>query len=167
MFINTDDPYIIERLFAVVYGVVSLNPHNKAEFKSLAVWIYKNHFLNKNRRPDALLDDYAKGLIELYIRKYKNNIHVNLNTIKPPFIYYEFPNDIPSIDILRRKYDRNDNYDYYSIWSSLMYGEGGAALADFGNYTVGSYLSGFTNIPLSKKLSNPNTSRKDFDRFRK
>ena len=48
-----------------------------------------------------------------------------------------------------------------------MYGEGGAALADFGNYTVGSYLSGFTNIPLSKKLSNPNTSRKDFDRFRK
>lgn len=167
MFINTDDPYIIERLFAVVYGVVSLNPHNKAEFKSLAVWIYKNHFLNKNRRPDALLDDYAKGLIELYIRKYKNNIHVNLNTIKPPFIYYEFPNDIPSIDILRRKYDRNDNYDYYSIWSSLMYGEGGAALADFGNYTVGSYLSGFTNIPLSKKLLNPNTSRKDFDRFRK
>ena len=167
MFINTDDPYIIERLFAVVYGVVSLNPHNKAEFKSLAVWIYKNHFLNKNRRPDALLDDYAKGLIELYIRKYKNNIHVNLNTIKPPFIYYEFPNDIPSIDILRRKYDRNDNYDYYSIWSSLMYGEGGAALADFANYTVGSYLSGFTNIPLSKKLSNPNTSRKDFDRFRK
>ena len=166
-FIDIDDPYIIERLFAVVYGVVSLNPHNKAEFKSLAVWIYKNHFLNKNRRPDALLDDYAKGLIELYIRKYKNNIHVNLNTIKPPFIYYKFPNDIPSIDILRRKYDRNDNYDYYSIWSSLMYGEGGAALADFGNYTVGSYLSGFTNIPLSKKLLNPNTSRKDFDRFRK
>lgn len=167
MFINTDDPYIIERLFAVVYGVVSLNPHNKAEFKSLAVWIYKNHFLNKNRRPDALLDDYAKGLIELYIRKYEKDIHVDLSKIKPPFIYYEFPNDIPSIDILRRKYDRNDNYDYYSIWSSLMYGEGGAALADFGNYTVGSYLSGFTNIPLSKKLLNSNTSRKDFDRFRK
>lgn len=166
-FIDIDDPYIIERLFAVVYGVVSLNPHNKAEFKSLAVWIYKNHFLNKNRRPDALLDDYAKGLIELYIRKYKNNIHVKLNTIKPPFIYYKFPNDIPSIDSLRRKYYRENSNDYFSIWESLMYGEGGAALADFGNYTVGSYLSGFTNIPLSKKLLNPNTSRKDFDRFRK
>ena len=167
MFIDIDDPYIIERLFAVVYGVVSLNPHNKAEFKSLAVWIYKNHFLNKNRRPDALLDDYAKGLIELYIRKYEKDIYVDLSKIKPPFIYYEFPNDIPSIDILRRKYDRNDNYDYYSIWSSLMYGEGGAALADFGNYTVGSYLSGFTNIPLFKKLLNPNTSRKDFHKFEK
>ena len=167
IFINVDDPYIVERLFAATYGVVSLNPHDKAGFQSLVVWIYKNHFLNKSRRPDALLDDYAKGLIELYIRKYKNNINVDLNKIKPPFTYYKFPNDIPSIDILRRKYDRNDNYDYYSIWSSLMYGEGGAALADFGNYIVGSYLSGFTNTPLSKKLSSPNTSKKDFNRFMK
>lgn len=164
MFIDIDDPYIVERLFATTYGVVSLNPHDKAGFQSLVVWIYKNHFLNKNRRPDALLDDYAKGLIELYIRKYKNNIHVGLNKIKPSFAYYKFPNNIPDIDSLRRKYDNNN---YFSIWGSLMYGEGGAALADFGNYTVGSYLSGFTNIPLSKKLPNPNTSRKGFDKFKK
>jgi len=164
IFIDIDDPYIVERLFAAAYGVVSLNPYNKVEFESLAMWIYKNHFLNKNRRPDALLDDYAKGLIELYIRKYKNNIHVDLNKIKPPFIYYKFPDDIPDIDSLRRKYDNNN---YFSIWESLMYGEGGAALADFGNYTVGSYLSEFTNIPLSKKLPNPNTSRKGFDKFKK
>lgn len=69
IFINVDDPYIVERLFAATYGVVSLNPHDKAGFQSLVLWIYKNHFLNKSRRPDALLDDYAKGLIELYIRK--------------------------------------------------------------------------------------------------
>lgn len=164
IFINVDDPYIVERLFAATYGVVSLNPHDKAGFQSLVVWIYKNHFLNKSRRPDALLDDYAKGLIELYIRKYKNNIHVDLNKIKPPFAYYKFPNDIPDIDSLRRKYDNNN---YFSIWESLMYGEGGAALADFGNYTLGSYLSEFTNIPLSKNLLSPNTSRKDFNRFMK
>ena len=164
IFINVDDPYIVERLFAATYGVVSLNPHDKAGFQSLVVWIYKNHFLNKSRRPDALLDDYAKGLIELYIRKYKNNIHVDLNKIKPPFAYYKFPNDIPDIDSLRRKYNNNN---YFSIWESLMYGEGGAALADFGNYTLGSYLSEFTNIPLSKNLLSPNTSRKDFNRFMK
>lgn len=167
MFIDVDDPYIVERLFAATYGVVSLNPHDKAGFQSLVVWIYKNHFLNKNRRPDALLDDYAKGLIELYIRKYEKGIHADLSKIKPPFIYYKFPNDIPSIDSLRRKYYRENSNDYFSLWESLMYGEGGAALADFGNYTVGSYLSGFTNIPLSKELPNPNTSRKDFHRFEK
>ena len=164
IFIDIDDPYIVERLFAAAYGVVSLNPYNKVEFKSLAMWIYKNHFLNKNRRPDALLDDYAKGLIELYIRKYKNNIHVDLNKIKPPFTYYKFPNDIPDIDSLRREYDNNN---YCLIWRSLMYGEGGAALADFGNYTINFYLSEFTNIPLSKNLLSPNTSRKDFNRFMK
>lgn len=164
IFINVDDPYIVERLFAATYGVVSLNPHDKAGFQSLVLWIYKNHFLNKSRRPDALLDDYAKGLIELYIRKYKNNIHVDLNKIKPPFTYYKFPNDIPDIDSLRREYDNNN---YCLIWRSLMYGEGGAALADFGNYTVNFYLSEFTNIPLSKNLLSPNTSRKDFNRFMK
>ena len=164
VFIDVDDPYIAERLFAAAYGVVSLNPHDKAGFQSLVVWIYKNHFLNKNRRPDAILDDYAKGLIELYIRKYKNDIHVdlNLNKINPPFTYYKFPNDIPDIDSLRREYD---NSNYCLIWRSLMYGEGGAALADFGKYTVSSYLSEFTNIPLSKKLLSLSASRRDFNRF--
>ena len=99
--------------------------------------------------------------------KYEKGIHADLSKIKPPFIYYKFPNDIPSIDSLRRKYYRENSNDYFSLWESLMYGEGGAALADFGNYTVGSYLSGFTNIPLSKELPNPNTSRKDFHRFEK
>lgn len=41
IFIDIDDPYIVERLFAAAYGVVSLNPYNKVEFKSLAMWIYK------------------------------------------------------------------------------------------------------------------------------
>ncbi|HMR72420.1 MAG TPA: NACHT domain-containing protein [Candidatus Saccharibacteria bacterium] len=164
MFIDTDDPYIAERLFAVVYGVVSLNPYNKNEFKLLVKWIYKNHFLNKKRRPDALMDDYAKGLIELYIRKYKNDVSVKLKKIAPPFSYYEFPDDIPNINSLKRKYNKKDNHDYYSIWGSLMYGEGGASIADFGNYTVGSDLRGFISTPLSEKL--PDVPRKAFDKFK-
>lgn len=164
MFVDTDDPYIAERLFAVVYGVVSLNPYNKNEFKLLVKWIYKNHFLDKKRRPDALMDDYAKGLIELYIREYKNDVRVNLRKITPPFAYYEFPNDIPNINSLKRKYKKKDNHDYYSIWGSLMYGEGGAGIADFGNYTVGSDLRGFMSTPLSEKL--PDMPRKAFDKFK-
>lgn len=164
MFIDTDDPYIAERLYAVVYGVISLNPYNKDESKLLVKWIYKNHFLNKKRRPDALMDDYAKGLIELYLRRYKNDINVNLKKITPPFSYYKFPDDIPNINNLKRKYNKKDNHDYYSIWGSLMYGEGGAGIADFGNYTVGSALRGFINIPLSNKP--PDMPRKGFLKFK-
>lgn len=164
MFIDTDDPYIAERLFAVVYGVSSLNPYNKSEFKLLVKWVYKNHFLNKKRRPDALMDDYAKGLIELYVRRYKNDVNVNFKKITPPFSYYEFPDNIPSINGLKRKYNKKDNHDYYSIWGSLMYGEGGAGIADFGNYTTGSALRGFINIPLSNKL--PDIPRRAFDKFK-
>jgi len=164
MFIDTDDPYIAERLFAVMYGVISLDPYNKDESKLLVKWIYKNHILNKKRRPDALMDDYAKGLIELYVRRYKNDINVNLKKITPPFSCYKFPDDIPNINNLKRKYNKKDNHDYYSIWGSLMYGEGGAGIADFGNYTAGSALRGFINIPLSKKL--PDMPRKKFDNFK-
>ena len=163
-FIDTDDPYIAERLFAVVYGVTSLNPHSKNEFRLLVKWIYENHFLNKKRRPDALMDDYAKGLIELYIRRYKNDVSVNFKKITPPFSYYGFPDGIPNINSLKRKYNKEDNHDYYSIWGSLMYGEGGAGIADFGNYTTGSTLRGFISIPLSKKL--PDIPRKSFDKFK-
>jgi hypothetical protein len=164
MFIDVDDPYIAERLFAVVYGVSSLNSSKKNEFKLLVKWIYKNHFLNKKRRPDALMDDYAKGLIELYVRLYKNDVNVNLKKIIPPFSYYEFPDNIPNINSLKRKYNKKDNHDHYSIWGSLMYGEGGAGIADFGNYTTGSALRGFISIPLSKKL--PKVPRKAFDKFK-
>lgn len=164
MFINTDDPYIAERLFAIVYGVTSLNPHNKNDFKLLVKWIYKNHFLNKKRRPDALIDDYAKGLIELYVRRYKNDVNVNFKKITPPFSYYKFPNDIPNINSLKRKYNKKDNHDYYSIWGSLMYGEGGAGIADFGNYTVGSALRKFISTPLSKRP--PKIPKKAFDKFK-
>lgn len=153
IFNNVDDPYIAQRLYAVVYGAASLNPQNKKQFEEIVKWLYQNHFLNTKRRPDALMDDYARGVIELYIKRYNNDIRIKMKRITPPFSYYKFPSRIPTIATLKKKYDKKDDYTYSSIWSSLMYGEGGAAIADFGNYTLGASLRGFITTPLSEKVT--------------
>jgi hypothetical protein len=156
-FAKSDDPYITERLFAVAYGALSLNPSDKPHFKQIVEYIYKNHFLNEGRLPNVLVDDYAKGIIELYLRNYKNDIGIKIKKITPPFRYYQFPKRIPTIATLKRKYKGEDR-DYYSIWGSLMYGEG-EALADFGNYTLGSALRPFSNIPLGSTIKTTDKER--------
>ncbi|MFA5003704.1 MAG: ATP-binding protein [Candidatus Saccharimonadales bacterium] len=160
-FADTDDPYIAERLFAVAYGALSLNPKDKMHFKRIAEYIYKKHFLNEERTPNALIDDYAKGIVELYLRNYKNDIGIKIKKITPPFKYYQFPSRIPTIATLKKKYKGEDK-DYYTIWGSLMYGEG-EALADFGNYTLGSRLRPFSNIPLGTTVKT--TDREKHNKF--
>lgn len=162
-FENCDDPYITERLFAVAYGVFSLNPSDKTNFKLVAEYIYKSHFLNEQRTPHALIDDYAKGILELYLRHYRNDIGIKTKKITPPFKYYRYPKHIPTLATLKRKY-RGEDSNYYSVWGSLMYGEG-EALADFGNYTLGAALRSFSNIPLGSTIKE--TDRDRYNKFEK
>jgi len=156
-FAKCDDPYITERVFAVAYGALSLNPNDAQHFKQIVEHIYKSHFLNEQRTPNALIDDYAKGIVELYLRNYKNDVRIKVKNITPPFKYYHFPKRIPTIATLKKKYKGEDR-DYYSVWGSLMYGEG-EALADFGNYTLGSALRAFSNIPLGSAIKTTDKER--------
>ena len=161
-FAKCDDPYISERIFAVIYGALSLNPEDKEHFKQIAEYIYKYHFLDEKRMPNALIDDYAKGIIELYLRNYKNDIKVKIKKITPPFKYYQFPKRIPTITTLKKKYEGEDR-DYYTIWGSLMYGEG-EDLADFGNYTLKATLRPFTNLPLGSTITT--TDKERYNKFK-
>ncbi len=158
-FNDNNDPYITERLFAVVYGCVSLNPNDKKSFEQIVRYLYDHHFKNNNRIPNALQDDYAKGTIELYVATYGNDLSIKLSDIYPPY-QYSFPKRIPSTETLKKKY-KGDDRDHYSIWGSLMYGD--AAIADFGNYTLGSRLRKFSNTPLDKVP--PTTVRDKYDKF--
>jgi len=161
-FSDIDDPYIAQRLYAVAYGAVSLNQQNKKQFREIATWLYKNHFLNIERRPDALMDDYARGVIELYIKRYGGSgLHIKASNITPPFSYYKFPSRILTTATLKKKYYKEDDHTYSSIWGSLMHGEGGAFIADFGNYTLGGSLRGFTNTPLGTKLTESTRAKVD------
>lgn len=155
-----NDPYVVERLFATIYGVAAATSNNKGTLFSLAKLVYESHFLNSKRQPNAIIDDYAHSTIELYVRLYGNDAKFNTNIFRPPY-NYEFPKRIHTIEWLRKKY--YDKQEYYSIWGSLMYNYG--SLADFGRYTMGGVLNGFSSYRLQESLPKSTRSKmRKFDR---
>lgn len=83
MFEEVDDPYILERLYAVAYGCVLQNAYTKEHFSSLVNYIYINVFDKDEVYPHVLLRDYARNTIEYYV--YKGNvIDFPIEKIRPP-----------------------------------------------------------------------------------
>lgn len=161
IFFKNDDPYIQERLFAVIYGCFAINPNDQAIFRDVVDYICENHFKNKSRRPDALMDDYGRTLIELYERLYHKVPWTRRKIIRPPY-GYKFPERIHTADWLKKRY-RGEDSEYYSIWGSLMYDQG--ALADFGNYTMGYTIGQFSDTKITEKIKK-NHERERYEKFR-
>lgn len=148
-FKDNNDPYILERLFALIYGVASNCTSDENVMTIIASTVYQEHFLNIKRTPNAIIDDYAFSTISLFIRKYGNKLKFDKSVYCPPYSY-EFPSRIHTIKWLRKKY--YDKSEYYSIWGSLMYNYG--SLADFGRYTMGGALNAFSSYKISEKIPN-------------
>jgi hypothetical protein len=160
LFDDVNDPYIRQRIYAIVYGC-AIHAKGDDDLKKLALFAYNNVFKNGTPYPDVLLRDYARSTIELY---YKDNPGRPLQPSKfrPPY-GSAWPERVPTIDALKKRYRDDDNVkkDYYSIWGSLMYGH--AAIADFGNYVVNSNLNNFVNYRVGEPR--PKTERELLDEF--
>ena len=67
-FEGVNDPYIIQRLYGIVFGACSkrIEPHIQ-EFQKLAEYIYLAIFSKDEVYPDILLRDYARLTIELFL----------------------------------------------------------------------------------------------------
>ncbi|MEQ8191786.1 MAG: SIR2 family protein, partial [Candidatus Eremiobacterota bacterium] len=60
---DVDDPYVIERLYAVAFGcIVAEQKINKIE--ALAIYVYDVFFKNEYIYPNMLVRDYAKSIVE-------------------------------------------------------------------------------------------------------
>lgn len=106
-FKNANDLYILERLFAVAYGCVLRNQDDLENIKKIAKWTYEKIFKNNKPPIHILLRDYARGIIEVAI---KRGVKLKFNKIKinPPY-KSNWPKHIPS-DKEIKKY----NFDYKS-----------------------------------------------------
>ncbi len=125
-FKDVDDPYILERIYAVALGC-TLRTIQTDKLKDLAELVYTLIFDKKQVYPHALLRDYAREIIE-----YANILNISLDGVDmqkttPPY-ESAWPEDIPSKDNLKELYDRDN---HYHLWSSIM-GSG-----DFSRYTIG------------------------------
>ncbi|WP_156286358.1 NACHT domain-containing protein [Oceanivirga salmonicida] len=146
-FENINDPYILQRLYGIVFGATmkSLN-RTKFEYKKVVKYIYENIFCKEFIYADILLRDYARLIIERYI--YENNIEKSKYfKIMPPY---------SSKNITRSKYKnwiRNSEGGVSRIALSMK-PEGVLGInisGDFGRYVFQSSVTRITDI---KKLDN-------------
>jgi len=156
-FIHVNDPYVLERLFAVAYGCTMHSTDNES-IGELAKNVYEWIFDKGEPRPDILLRDYARGVIELAIY---NGIELNIDVkkIRPPY-KSEWPSfEIPTEGELK-KYGEwkegmpDEERARINLYSSVM------GFGDFARYIIGTNSNFFEWS--SHRLNEPRkTSRKE------
>ena len=82
-FADVDDPYVVERIYAVAYGVATRS-HDPAKVRVLAECVYTRVFAIGAPPANILLRDYARGVVEraLYL---ESPIDVDATRIRPPY----------------------------------------------------------------------------------
>ena len=149
-FRNVNDPYIIQRLYGVVFGAVMKRElKDKEDFKSLTSWVYTEIFDREYVYPDILLRDYARLIIERYAFEFPDDIDgISLNRIKPP--YNSKP--IPVVEEVDYSSDEYRDSGLWPLLHSIKFNwnvKGIGLYGDFGRYVFQSALDQFLNVDIS------------------
>jgi hypothetical protein len=157
-FDNVDDPYLVERLYAVVYGC-ALRGLSDQHLRSLARDVFDLVFQSGEPRTHILLRDYARGVVEAAAGRDLLS-GVNLDLTRPPY-RSEPPGPAPTEEELRAKYytpfEPGKGEGYFSLWFSLL------SQGDFARYIVGTNSHSFdwSSRPLNASLEPTKRSRHD------
>lgn len=82
-FSDVDDPYVVERIYAVAYGV-AMRSHDAVGVGKISSLVYEKVFAKGNPPVHILLRDYARGVIEraIYLG---SDIEIDESLIRPPY----------------------------------------------------------------------------------
>ena len=147
-FETVDDLYVLERLYAVAYGIV-LRSSNRTGYKELGIYIYETIFNQNEIIEYILIRDYAKLTVE-YIHKI-SSLKINIDKIYPPYnqhINWELPT-------IKKEDLKQYQDDYPGIYGSLLHG-------DFKIYVVYPKLNHFMNLKI-KDRPHPKSPKQRYD----
>lgn len=149
-FRDVDDPYIIQRLYGVVFGAIIKSSDITEEiFRGIALQVYTEIFDNEFVYPDILLRDYARLIIERYIFEFPDEAkYFDVKKIQPPYRSVDIPETVPG-DYL--------NEDHYStgiakILSSMKINsnvKGSGFYGDFGRYVFQNAVESFSDVDVN------------------
>ncbi|GJL64670.1 MAG: hypothetical protein NPIRA04_33240 [Nitrospirales bacterium] len=125
-FHQVNDLYLVERLYAVAYGIVC-NIDDRSLISEIAGVVNDLVFKDGEPIPHILLRDYARGILEYALQLELIPHGIDPNTFRPPY-RSDWPIENPSKEEIDTIY--GDEYSSH-IKSSLMGFPG-----DFGNYTM-------------------------------
>ena len=160
-FKNCDDPYVVERILAITYGI-SMRSDDLSEIKKLAKQIYDWIFKTGNPPLNFLLRDYGKGVIDCALSK-KIKLKINYNNVKPPY-KSDWIKSFPTrdeVDLLEKKNEGTPQVDngVWGIFRSVGW------MGDFSRYILGTNSNSFewSTIPLLPGRISRETKFKEFD----
>ncbi len=160
-FKDVNDPNVLERLFAVAYSCVLRNQGDIENIKKTAKWTYDNIFRDGKPPVHILLRDYARGIIEVALRR-GISLKLDITKINPPY-KSNWPKHIPSDNEIKKyKFDYNskDFKKYFWSQNSIIYSMQPehstiGMYGDFGRYKFQSALQRWdTGRASIQKLSN-------------
>ena len=83
-FNSINDLYLVERLYAVTYGVIC-NITDPQVISRIAVLVFEFVFKDGKPIPHILLRDYARGILELALHKKLLPDDINTDLFRPPY----------------------------------------------------------------------------------
>jgi len=148
-FSDVNDPYILQRLYGVVFGaVIKRNDEFEFDFTSLASWIYQNVFSGEFVYPDILFRDYARLIVERYVYEYPDNIdEFDMISVRPPYKSAL----IPQTEIVDYSDERYNALGVRDLLFSMKFDipvNGVGMYGNFGRYTLQSALRNFIGVDL-------------------
>jgi hypothetical protein len=147
VFKNIDDLYILERLYAVVYGCILRTETNDGIIK-IANVVYNYMFKKGNPPTHILLRDYARNTIEYAV--FKNpDLKFNLELIRPPY-KSKMPDCFPTDEDLKKFELEDDNPEIKNNNGRMNNMINHSVLHwDFGNKTINPNLDHFYSVPFT------------------
>ncbi|MCX6214223.1 ATP-binding protein [Spirosoma sp.] len=160
-FEEINDPYVYERLWAVVYGC-TLRTKQKEFLKPLSEYTYQCIFNQEEVYPHILLRDYARQVIE-YTSYLGLVTELDLIKIRPPY-KSQMPKRFPTNKEIDKKYKldykssefKKHQWSQNNILKSMTteYGRGVGGYGDFGRYVFENNFDGWREEVNVNRLSN-------------
>lgn len=137
-FEKVNDPYIIERLYGVVFGACcKRRKKENTVYIALAEYVYSTIFDQEFIYPDILLRDYARLIIERFLWENPSySGRIVHEKITPPY------KSLPIIPVDEDYVDKKFDKGLWQIQSSMSF-EGFGMYGDFGRYVFQSALRNF------------------------
>ena len=164
-FLDVNDLYVLERLFAVAYGC-AMRSTNHTAITELAQNVYSWIFDKGEPTPHILLRDYARGVIEVAL-SHNDQLKIDVNLIKPPY-KSEWLSHIPSDEDLKQyTAEAEENFKKYTPQNDSQFAKWRSIFAikrslsdsgDFARYIIGTNHNSFAWS--SRLLNEPKRSTK-------
>lgn len=156
-----DDPYIMERIYAVAFGCAVNSPVGDS-LRELSIYVYNAVFDKDEVYPNILLRTYAKNIIDYAVHcGYLSEQDYQADKVQPPYksCFPEIPSDVEikqysidtsSPDFKKYHYAKNNILQSMKVEYSRDGKPGG--YGDFGRYTFQSYFRAWPELhPMDLK----------------